>query len=219
MKTNIRILILLILSGCSTLDLSRIAPGYVEAFKSIDRLINGYEDNSISFEVIKNIPYASLLMSIGKGPKGLMILESMNDNQSVWVSADEVYIIKDNGKIIQTKGLSNNLDEILYTVNFSDLLNVNTNTTFIYYVSFSEPKLSNLKLKANFTKKERKLVNLLNGKVFLTLIEEEVSSMDLGWKEVNQYWVDDKSYIWKSTQSITPKIPKLFIEVTKKPSK
>ena len=98
-------------------------------------------------------------------------------------------------------------------------MNVNTNTTFIYYASFSEPKLSNLKLEANFTKKERKLVNLLNGKVFLTLIEEEVSSMDLGWKEVNYYWVDDKSYIWQSTQSVTPKIPKLFIEVTKKPSK
>ena len=32
---------------------------------------------NIKPEVIKNIPYASMLLRIGKGPQGLMILESI----------------------------------------------------------------------------------------------------------------------------------------------
>lgn len=218
MKKHVEIFFFLLLSSCSTIDFSRVAPGYVEAFRSINVLLNGYEDSSITPEVIAQIPYASLIMNIGKGPKGLMILESVNDNQTTWVSADEVYIIKKNGKIIQSRGLDNNLEEILYTVNFSELLEVNTNQTYIYYATFSEPRLSYLKLKANFYKRERALKNLVNKDLYLTLIEEEITSEDLGWTVVNQYWVDDNSYIWKTSQSISPLLPEIYIEVTKKPS-
>ncbi|MAR39073.1 MAG: hypothetical protein CMD22_00030 [Flavobacteriales bacterium] len=208
----------LLLSGCSSFDFSRVAPGYVEAFKSINILLNGYQESFITPELIKNIPYASLVLNIGKGPEGLMILESKEGNRTTWVSADGVYLVKDNGRIIQTKGLKNNLDEILYTVDFSDLMNVSTNQTYTYYVSLSEPQLLNLKIDVRFTKKNKQLVNILGKEKNLTLIEEEMLSKDLGWKVTNQYWVDEKSYIWKSVQTFSPKIPNLNISITKKPS-
>lgn len=208
-----------LITSCSSIEFSRVAPGYVEAFKSLNTLINGYDDNNlITAELVSKIPYASLVMNIGNGPKGLMILESKSREITTWVSADNVYIVKMNGKIVRTAGLTNNLDELLHTVDFSDLLNIDTNQTYIYYASFSEPKLYNLKLNAVFSKGERKLFNLLNNKIYLTLIEEEVVSEELGWKILNKYWVDDNSYIWKSSQTVSPKIPQLQIEVTKKPS-
>ena len=210
--------IALLLSNCSSLDVNRIAPGYVEAFKTLEAFVFGNNDSAITPEIIERIPYASLLIKIGKGPEGLMILESKDDSKSFWVSADDVYLLKSNGKIIQTKGLSNNLDEILYSVDFSNLLKIDTNQTYIYFASFSDPKLYNLKLESKFFIKEAKSIDLHNGAKFLTLIEEKVSSEELGWEVTNKYWVDNKSYIWKSEQFISPKIPKLFIEITKKPS-
>ena len=134
------------------------------------------------------------------------------------MSVDGIYIVESDGKITKTEGLNNNLEEILYTVDFSNLAEVDTDKDYIYYMTFSEPRLSNLKLQVRFEKKERQLFNLLNQDIFLTLIEENIYSSDLGWEVTNHYWIDDNSFVWKSKQTITPKVPELFIEVTKKPS-
>ena len=117
-----------------------------------------------------------------------------------------------------TKGLGNNLEELLFTVDFENLLEVDTDKTYIYYQSYSKPELFNLKLKANFKIRERQLTKLLNREIFLTLIEEEIFSEEIGWKVTNLYWIDDNSYVWKSIQTISPKIPEINMVVTKKPS-
>ena len=74
----------------------------------LSNIFLGYPEYPIDPEVIKNIPYASMLVRIGKGPEGLMILESINDDDYTWVSADGVYLVINNGKIIKTHGLNNN---------------------------------------------------------------------------------------------------------------
>ena len=48
-------------------------------------------------------------MKIGKGPKGLIILENINSEQLTWVSADGVFLVTRNGRITKTAGLNNNL--------------------------------------------------------------------------------------------------------------
>jgi hypothetical protein len=52
----------------------------------------------------------------------------------------------------------------------------------------------------------------------LLLIEEELISRYLGWKIKNKYWIDDEGFVWKSIQTISPKIPPIEILITKKPS-
>ena len=136
MKRIYIFLIFLLSTGCS-LDSSRVAPGYIEAFKSINNVLFGFEESPISADLIKNIPYASMTVKMGNGPRGLLILESKIFQENIWVSADEIYIKEKNGKIIQTKGLNNNLEELEHTVDFADLKNVDTMRTYLYYKSFS----------------------------------------------------------------------------------
>ena len=81
---SILLLLLIILASCATIDSNRIAPGYAEAYNSIKQLVLGVENN-IPPEVIQNIPYASMLVKIGRGPSALMILESVNDEKYTWV--------------------------------------------------------------------------------------------------------------------------------------
>jgi len=52
----------------------------------------------------------------------------------------------------------------------------------------------------------------------LNLIEEVTLNKYLGWEVSNLYWMDDEGFIWKSEQNISPKLPTVYIEVTKKPS-
>ena len=103
MKNYIILLFVLSLNACASIDKSRIAPGYVEAFKAIKQVLTGYENN-IEPQMIKNIPYASMLVKIGNGPTALMILESITEEGYSWVSADGVYLVTRNGKIIKTYG-------------------------------------------------------------------------------------------------------------------
>ena len=69
------IICLSVLHSCS-LDTSRIAPGYVEAFRTIKNTLITQENKLITPEIIDSIPYASMTLRIGRGAPGLVILES-----------------------------------------------------------------------------------------------------------------------------------------------
>ncbi len=204
----------IVLASCAIIDTNRIAPGYAEAFSSIKQLILGAE-NSIPPEVIQNIPYASMLVKIGKGPSALMILESVNDDKYTWISADGVSLVIKNGIIIKTHGLPNNLIEKMYLD--PDWENLHVNKEFISYNSFNKPSLNNLRLKSIFEKKDFEEVKLTFEIKNLRLIEERIVSQEVGWYKINKYWIDETNFIWKSVQNISPRLPEINIEVTKKP--
>ena len=98
MKYLLNTLAIILLASCSAIDTSRIAPGYGAAFNSIKLAIFG-DNNEIDKNLIANIPYASMLVKIGKGPTALMILEGVNGDEYTWVSADGVYLVLKEGKI------------------------------------------------------------------------------------------------------------------------
>ena len=109
MKIYYSIFLVFILTSCSYLDVQRIAPNYIEAYKGIRGYISGYQDYPITRELVDKIPYASMKLAIGKGSSGLLILEESNNNNLIYLSADGIrFVIKD-GVIIKTSGLENNL--------------------------------------------------------------------------------------------------------------
>tara|TARA_E500000331_G_scaffold144001_1_gene140287 strand:- start:336 stop:998 length:663 start_codon:yes stop_codon:yes gene_type:complete len=219
MIKNIVIMInLTFLLSCSSFPLNNIAPGYLETFKSIKNAVLGFEDSFITRELVNNIPYASKTLKIGKGPKGLMILESINKDEMIWISADPIYLVTKNGRIIKTEGLENDLKGVIYPrISFEEILEKPTNLLTSYY-SYDNPELNNLELKIRYFVQAKEEVFILNTKYDLTLVEEVVSNDKLGWNFKNLYWLDENFYVWKSQQTINPKIPEFTIEVTKKPS-
>ena len=105
----------LILQSCSLDSIDRrIAPGYVEAFRTIKNSFIDLDNELITPELIENIPYASLTLKIGRGAPGLLILESVDGNKQTWVSADGVYLVLEKGRIIKTAGLFNNLVNYIF---------------------------------------------------------------------------------------------------------
>lgn len=210
------LLLLILISSCANIDSNRVAPGYVQAFTAIKQLIVGYED-SIDPQVIENIPYASMLVRIGKGPAALMILESIDNDNYTWVSADGVYLILNGGRIIKTHGLTNNLHEKLMPKSNKWSDDIYTDQKFISYYSFRTPDLNNLKVTSTYLRQSAQNIDLTFGNKKLFLIEENIISEAIGWKSTNRYWADENHFIWKSVQSISPRLPEIHIEVTKKP--
>ncbi len=196
--------------------MENIAPGYRDTIVSINNAIFGYKEK-IPVDLIQQIPYASMLLKIGKGPEGLVILESIRSNEYTWVSADGLYFVTENGRLIKTQGLINNLSYV--EKGFSSLKDaLNLGAPLNVYYSFTKPELRNLHLKLTYTEQGKEMIEIMGTSKELLLIHEAGESSLLGWKFINKYWVDDNFIVWKSIQTISPKLPKIETVLTKKPS-
>ena len=206
----------LFLYSCS-LDTSRIAPGYIEAFKTLKNTVITQENEFITPEIIEKIPYASMTLKIGRGVPGLVILESIDNGIETWVSADGVYLLVEEGRIIRTAGLFNNLINFsAVDNNFSNLIASKGFEKLFFYYSYDQPELNNMRVVADRKFIRKEMVEMLGSFRQLYLIEERISNSFIGWSEVNKFWVDDNNFVWKSEQFISPKLPRFNIEITKK---
>ncbi len=205
------ITIIFITCSCSSVN-NNIAPGYSDAFKLAKDYLYGPEDK-INKELVNDIPYASMKVQIGRGPVALLILEQILNDVEYWVSADEVYIAIKNGRIVQTSGLTNNL---IGTTSYENSLQSERSYTFLN--NYKKPRLDSFKIRASVEKKQTYDIELINGNKSLTLYEEIINNDYIGWKAINRYWFDSNGFIWKSEQNISPKLPTIYIEITKKPS-
>ena len=213
---------ILLLQGCSLLP-SNVAGNYTQTFKAFSALIYGYEDYPITQSLVDQIPYASMRMKIGKGPAGLMILESVDREESryTWVSADDVFITTQEGRIIRAQGLTNNLTGSFSSEpSFREILdNKYSQGEYSRYISLDNPEVYEMKLKVSYTKSKVEDVFILGQRKALLLIEERIENSYIRWKHTNKYWVDQKTgFVWQSIQEIAPNLPPILIQITKKPS-
>ena len=214
MKYLLNTLAIILLASCSAIDTSRIAPGYGAAFNSIKLAVFG-DNNEIDKNLIANIPYASMLVKIGKGPTALMILEGVNGDEYTWVSADGVYLVLKEGKIVKTEGLPNNLfSRFDSPFKWSQNLYEQTYTS---YLSFRNPRLDNLKVTSIYEENGKFDVELVFSNKNLQLVEEKIESETIAWSQTNEYWIDNNNFVWKSTQYVSPKLPPIHYRVAKKP--
>ena len=211
------IFLLIIFSGCASLA-NNIAPAYADAYKAIRNAVVGFDDSGITKEMIDKIPYASSLLKIGKGPEGLLILESISSSRETWISADGVYLVVENGRIIKTAGLNNNL--IDYISPIKDFRNINEllGQTYKYYYSYDYPELRDLKVEAQLKLNGKQEIKIFDEVYDLILIEEEIANHYLGWSFINKYWADEEYNVIKSIQKFSPILPEFTMVVTKKPS-
>ena len=230
MRTNkilltIFIVSFIFLNGCSTIpsDIGGSVGGsFSNAYKAFSSLISGYEDYPITRELVEQIPYASLRMKIGKGPAGLLILESKNGDEYTWVSSDNIYIVTKWGRIIRAQGLTNNLTDI-YSLepSFQEILQSSDFLTGekFRYVSLDNPEAFNIRVKVSYTKIGPVDVSILDRTRQLILIEEKIENAYIKWRHTNKYWVDQETgFVMQSFQEIAPNLPPILIQITKKPS-
>ena len=211
--------IIIVLAGCSALP-PNVAGNFNQTFKAFSALIYGYEDYPINQALIDEIPYATLRMKIGKGPAGLLILESIDQDKYTWVSADNIYITTRGGRIIRAEGLNNNLvDFDSSEPSFKELIDGDYIQSQFRMISLDNPSVFNMKLKVSYKRVGFEEVIILDKKRELILIEETIENSYIKWEYNNKYWVDKNTgYVWQSIQEIAPNIPPIFIQITKKPS-
>jgi hypothetical protein len=131
-----------------------------------------------------------------------------------------VRLVIKNGRIISSSGLLNNLKEIVLpkkAYNFNESLYTENNTFYSYY-SFSNPTLIDLRVEHVLNNLGFEDIDILEISKRLNLIEEYIQNREIRWSHSNKYWIDEGGYVWKSEQKLSPKLPIIYYQVTKKPS-
>ena len=198
---------------------SFVSSSYSTIFYLLTESLLG-EEEKIDREVIDNIPYASALINFGKQPKSLIILESKNKNIYSWVSADNKTFFTQEGRILGTYGLSNDLLKVVRPdITFKQILNNPNQKPYFAYYSFKKPNLNNLRVEITTKVIDGQKILILGKEKDVTLIEERLESKTVYWKATNRFWLDPQSnFVWKSQQNISPRLPEVTLEVTKKPA-
>tara|TARA_Y100000590_G_C15558452_1_gene953774 strand:+ start:527 stop:1165 length:639 start_codon:yes stop_codon:yes gene_type:complete len=208
------------LNSCSSLP-DNVASNFKLAYNSIQAAVFGFEDYPITRELVDQIPYASMRVKIGKGPAGLLILESKNKKYKKWTSADGVSFIEKNGQIVKTIGLTNNVTNIrfLNDISFSKKIELKNMLNSEYFLSLDNPEVFELKVDLKIENEGIETISILDKELSLIHITEEKENKYIRWKLKDHYWVDpNDGFVWKSIQNIAPNLPPIFIEVTKKPA-
>ena len=160
-------------------------------------------------------------MKIGKGPAGLLILESKFGDEYTWVSADNVYIVTKWGRIIRAQGLTNNLTDIFSSEpSFKEILQSSDLTGENFrYITLDNPEAFDIRVKVSYRKIGPEVVSILDRTRQLILIEEKIENTYIKWRHTNKYWVDQETgFVMQSFQVIAPNLPPILIQITKKPS-
>ena len=178
------------------------------------------EKNGIDPEIIKNIPYASSLINFKRSPKSLLILQSKQEGIYKWISSDRTAFLTKGGRVVGTRGLPNDLFKITRpNIGFDEILNNTKSMNYIAYYSFKKPSLNNLRVEISVEVLGLKKVKIFQEDKDLILVEEKLFSEKINWKRTNRFWIDPNNfYVWKSEQYISPKLPMLTLETTKKPA-
>lgn len=206
-----------ILGGCS--QYNYLSSSYTTAYNLLTNQFTN-DESIFNKDLIENIPYASSIISFGNNDKSLIILESTKGNKNTWVSADKIKIIESNGRVERSIGLPNDLYSIERPkLNFNKIIEEGK-FSYIAYYSFRNPFLNSLKVEVRSIAVGNEIIEILGLKKELMLIEETLYSPLINWSAKNKYWYDPATdFVWKSSQHISPRLPIINIEVTKKPSK
>ena len=196
-----------------------ISSNYLTIFSLVSDSLFKKED-TIGPDIIEKIPYASSLISFNNSSKSLIILESKQNNIYRWVSSDSKMFLTDNGRVVGTVGLVNDLYKIdRPRIKFEEILKKGSARNYVAYYSFKKPSLNNLRVEISAKVIGNQRIKILQDYKDLILVEEMLVSKKINWKKTNRYWIDpDNYYVWKSEQNISPKLPMLSLEVTKKPA-
>ncbi|MDO6692977.1 YjbF family lipoprotein [Aliiglaciecola sp. 3_MG-2023] len=175
---------LVFLSACSSTQ---------RAYQQNIKLYFSSKDNvTLNKESVLTSPVDLLYIKAGERPYVTLALAFIENSQYKWVSADDAVMITQNGRLVRTLGLDNNL---IYVDNLDNdpmasKSNITENATWNSYLDL-DPQQYGVKLHSSFSRESNIPLAILEQQFLTIKITEYVTTQDaLGNTEnwQNEYW-------------------------------
>lgn len=203
----------LALAGCST------STPFNLALDSLRLAWHGTNTTPITRASADQLPYASLLVSVGDAPPALVVLAKADGPERIWVSADKAMLATRAGRLVKTVGLRSNLvgvNTLMPDPVQTGLHRIDHGSRYSRGVDLMPGYHFGALAESEFTPVGIETVTILGSTRQLLHVTERLQIPELQFHARNDYWVDPKTgFVWQSRQTLGPDLPPVFFAVAK----
>jgi len=169
--------------------------------KSLWNSVTGQDGVTLTDDEIHNMPYASQYMTLNRGPQLFVVLAFSQDGQQKWVTQDQAMLVTQNGRLIKTTGLQDNL---LQTGNLdADPLKspgqIRDGASWTRLVGWTEhQQVRYATARSQFSWEGRDSLKTGSDITPVRVLKETVTTDQARWH--NRYWIDEDGQIRRSEQ-------------------
>ncbi|MEX2644468.1 MAG: YjbF family lipoprotein [Acetobacterales bacterium] len=202
------------LGGCG------ISRSFDRASDAFDFWWNGMEGVEVSRAQVAQIPYATILAKIGRGPQSLLVLGRIDALDLHWISADRNVFVTREGRLVKTVGLPANLVHTRLAgpdpLTTGAAVRASEAAGLVRYVDVMPGNYFDAGVAARYEPVGEERIEILELQYDCIVVRErnEVPIMD--WSHENRFWIDtDSGFVWRSLQHFAPGTPPVEINITK----
>lgn len=191
--------IAVVLAGCTTLSLSNL--------DSLKQAVRHRPKLAPTAAEVAARPYYQLLASTPEGD-ALLVLGNIDGGREAWYGANGVIVFIENGRIVKTAGLKQNLDNTMSPADDPFVAGLHRLTAPAQYVrveDWTPGYRFGVQVQVDLVSAGQDTIEILGAAHQVIRVEERVEAVAAGFSARNRYWVDPRDgFIWKSEQTVTP---------------
>lgn len=171
--------------------------------KSLWHSVTGRDGVNLTDDEIHSMPYASQYVTLNHGPQLFVVLAFSEDGQQKWVTQDRAMLITQNGRLIKTTGLADNLLQVSHVD--ADPLNapgkIRDGAGWTRLMGWTEhQQVRYATARSQFRWKGDDSLKTGISTTAVRVLEETVTTDEARW--TNRYWIDSDGQIRRSEQWI-----------------
>lgn len=171
--------------------------------KSLWHSVTGRDGVNLTDDEIHSMPYASQYVTLNHGPQLFVVLAFSEDGQQKWVTQDRAMLITQNGRLIKTTGLADNLLQVSHVD--ADPLNapgkIRDGAGWTRLMGWTEhQQVRYATARSQFRWKGDDSLKTGSSTTAVRVLEETVTTDEARW--TNRYWIDSDGQIRRSEQSV-----------------
>lgn len=163
--------------------------------------IVGEDGVQLTNDEIQNMRYASQYMRINNGPQIFVVLAYDEEGQQKWVTQDRAMVVTENGRIVKTTSLGDNLQQV--TNQASDPLakanQIVDGASWTRQMAWTEHQQVRMATAhSTFTWDGTDTLKVASSTTPVRVLDEEVTASGKTWH--NRFWIDSEGLVRQSKQ-------------------
>jgi len=178
------------------------------------------EMNAVTRDQAAQIPFASIGIRVDGGPQAMLVLATDTAGDLLWTSAARVALVTRAGRIIQTAGFHDNLTATRFEDNdpVAQALD-GPATRSLRFIDLPDGGGYSIQVESMYRSQDVATITILGTALRTRPVVETNRCPKLNWTFQNIFWRDvNDGFVWRSSQTISPKGPVLEIEVLRPPA-
>ena len=180
----------------------------------------GLPGPEITREMVDAIPYATVAVRIGRGPRSLLVLWETKGEARTWASADGVALQTRYGRIVDTAGLPEDISNTVFSQVDPLAIGIDQldsfRTPYTRTVDFKSSQKYGVQITSTMRILGRRKIKITAIDFDTILVEEKCRARQINWSYRNRFWLDPvDGFVWKSEQYTARDIPVFVVEVLK----